>query len=181
MKCKNENENENENENNVGIIKTHEGLFDSITIATSIDICNIIYDNNMSYEIYEYQADMLILKQEILNQSKKILNVHAKIQKNEKNEKNVKMPPRVIHSYLRSFTTTSHLYNLNTFINTIYLKSSLYSSFNDDNEHGRTCDEVVQAYLRCGGVPYALEVASMKEFRDFSETVLNNILIYYDR
>jgi hypothetical protein len=39
----------------------------------------------------------------------------------------------------------------------------------------------VYIHIFLGGVPYALEMASMKEFRDFSDTVLNNILIYYDR
>lgn len=148
-RMKYENDSENENENNVGIIKSHDDFFDSITIATSIDICNIIRDNDMSYEMYTHQSDILILKQKIVH-TQNPSNVHAKIQKNEKIQRIEKMPPRIVHSYLRSFTSNSHLYKLNTFINTIYLKSSLFSNVHNDDEHRRTCDEVIQAYLRCG-------------------------------
>ena len=137
-------------------------LLDSYTTATAIDCCNLFNDNKLSNELFYYQYKILSYSMSVPTQ-------------------------RVVQSFLRSFQSSTQLYELDKFVKSILLISPKYNyqfSGNSDkknSEETRTFDEIINSYLRCGNLPIALEIASMKAFNGFSDIVLRNLLIYFDR
>ena len=137
-------------------------LLDSYTIATAIDCCNLFNDDKLSNEIFYYQYKLLSFTMSV-------------------------PPQRVVQAFLRSFQSSTQLYELDKFVKNILLLSPQYKfqfsgNFEKRNsDEIRTFDEIINAYLRCGNLPISLEIASMKEFNGFSDSALRNILIHFDR
>ena len=137
-------------------VNTDNSLLDVYTIVTAIDIANLLSDNRMASELFYSQEEC-----------------------------SSNPSHRVLQSYLRAFQLPSHLSELDIFINEDIEKAvqykSLFSPYNDRNEENlRTFDEIINAYLRVGNLPIALEIAS-KYSNKFSDSALRNLLIHFDR
>ena len=86
---------------------------------------------------------------------------------------------RCIHSYLRSFSLPSHLTELSNFAASLPLPRVKLD--------GRTIDEVMNAFLRCGtlrdGINYGQSLLLKKQTHvlDVKYSAIRNVLIYFER
>ena len=88
------------------------------------------------------------------------------------------MSQRCIHSYLRSFSLPSHLTELSNFADSL--------PFPRIKLDGRTIDEVMNAFLRCGslldGINYGRSLLLKKQTHlDIKYSAIRNVLIYFER
>ena len=94
---------------------------------------------------------------------------------------------RILHSYLRSFqiyNSTIQCDALDVLVNSTLqkLQVNIGNNISTRNINERTSDEIINAYLRCFGLPKTLSIALDKTFSNtYSESSITNMLIYYDR
>lgn len=130
-------------------------FFDSYTTIISMDLANMLSDYAMSRDLF-YQHETT-------------------------------SPPseRAVQTYLRSFQAPSQLFELDKLVNVALEKSQRYkvmfSAYPDPKgDNTRTFDEIINAYLRVGNLPIALEYAA-KYSNKFSDSAMKNLLIRFDR
>lgn len=130
-------------------------LFDSYSTVISMDLANMVTDYTMSKELfYGYEASSQPL-------------------------------PRAVQTYLRAFQAPTQLFDLDKLVNTVLDQSPRYRAMFTSNtdltgDDARTFDEMMNAYLRVGNLPIALEYAA-KYSNKFSDSAMKNLLIRFDR
>jgi hypothetical protein len=130
-------------------------LFDAYSTVISMDLANMLTDYMMSKNLF-YQ-----------------------------HEASSPPSPRAVQTYLRAFQAPTQLYELDKLVNTVLDRSPRYrfmfSSYMDTKgDDTRTFDEMINAYLRVGNLPIALEYAA-KYSTKFSDSAMKNLLIRFDR
>jgi hypothetical protein len=86
---------------------------------------------------------------------------------------------RCVHSYLRSFSLPSHLTELKNFADSLPLPRVKLD--------GRTIDEVMNAFLRCGSlldcITFGRSLLSKKQtyLLDVKDSAIRNVLIFFER
>jgi hypothetical protein len=131
-------------------------LFDSYSTVISMDLANMLTDYTMSKDLfYHFEA------------------TSAPSQ-------------RAVQTYLRAFQAPTQLYELDKLVNTVIdSKSTRYRflftfSYDTIEDNTRTFDELINAYLRVGNLPIALEYAA-RFSNKFSDSAMKNLLIRFDR
>jgi hypothetical protein len=129
--------------------------FDAYSTVTSMDLANMLTDYTMSKDLF-YQ-----------------------------HEASSPPSPRAVQTYLRAFQAPTQLYELDKLVNIVLDRSPRYrfmfTSYTDTaGDDTRTFDEIINAYLRVGNLPIALEYAA-KYSNKFSDSAMKNLLIRFDR